>query len=272
MSEVMFSFLGVCTYFDAFRSFFPDGPAHRMLLVNGQNSGISGVEPHIAKIQMFDAQMDSVEPPSWFPPRLPGFPNTYTFSLEGTGFTITVERENGSFINDALALPSLQDQLSVPLPPPNPAVVYDANPETASVYVDFEHGTITGKVLPIDDPAAITQLVIGAPGDTVTVKFKQWGEPDNVWSVTLHNDTLDEQGNLIPAGVNITNFPEGGNEDNPSDFFLQYLTVLPFPSTSDITIPDRLDLLELPVSQYNYSITGLAALDVHPGCSNSNYP
>jgi hypothetical protein len=271
MSEVMFSFLGVCTYFDAFSSFFPGGPAHRMLLVNGQNSGIPGVLPHIAKIQMFDAQMDSVEPPPWFPARDPNFPNSFAFSLAGTGLTITVEGEIGPFINDALGLPSLQDQLSVPLPQPNPAVVFDADPEQASVYVDFEHGTITAKVLPIDDPAAITQLVIGAPGDTVTVKFTQW-VTGNVWSVALHNDTRDEQGNLIPAGVNITNFPEGDNEDNPSDFFLQYFTVTPVPSTSDITIPDRLDMLELPVSQYDYSITGTAALDVHPGCSNSNYP
>jgi|GEM_PF-4098382 len=269
MSEVMFSFLGICTYFDAFKSFFPDGPSHRMLLVNGYDHRIPGTEPHIAKIQMFEPQMDS-QPPSWFPPNLPGFPaGTYTFSLEGTGFTITVEGESGPFVNDALGLPSLQDQLSVPLPPPNPLVVHDALPEHASVYVDFEHGTITGKVLPIPDPAAITQLVIGAPGDTVTVKFRQWGNPDHVWEVTLHSTKTDDQGNLIPAGMNITNFPEKGKEDNPADFYLQYLTVTPFPSTSDISVPTQVDL---PVSQYNYSIHSIPVTDVHPGCSNSNYP
>src|SRR5258706_15781773 len=223
MAQVMFSFLGVCTYFPTFREYdtSPDAPAHRMLLVNGGPAAIAripttGIDPHTAKIQMFLDQIISIKGgPAEFPRS--EATDSHTFSLsDDLGMKIWVENANGSFGEAGIAsLPGLREHLSpaIPLPPPN-SFVLDEDPTGASVYVDFDLGTITAFRLPVmNSGMGITQLVIDTlPGEDVIVKFRQF-QSANEWTVTLRSVTS------LPAGVVVTNMATAGLTENPLDFY-----------------------------------------------------
>ena len=269
MGQVMFSFLGVCTYFSAM---------NRMVLANASQSVINSnpelssvqppVEPHIARVQMFYEQMNENDPiigPPGFPPS--DRPNSYSFALNGFAISVQNPILNG-VINRAEGLPHLGAQLVDPakLGTPSPLVT-DEDPATASCYVDFSAGQIEGLVLPINNPPGISQLTIETDGDPVIV-FRQF-QTNLQWTVQLHNDKVID-GQQQPAGVNIVNFPaDGSKSDAPQDFYLQYLTTTPFPPIADIRIPPT---PLLPISRYSYNIHGIDTEDVDPGCSNSNYP
>jgi hypothetical protein len=271
MAQVMFSFIGVCTYFPTFREYDPrpDAPAHRMLLVNGGPEALrkiptTGLDPHTARIQMFLDQIISIEGPEGFPAS--DRRDSYEFSLsDDLGMKIQVEDVSGPYEEFNIAnLPGLQEHLSSPPPirPPS-SLVFDEDPKGASVYVDFDFGTISAFFLPVlNSGMGITQLVINTPGEEVRVKFRQF-RSDREWTVRLrHPDTS------LPAGVNITNLPTTGLKDDPADFHIQYLTVQP-PFPNDIM---GVGALSLPPSPFRYNMPVVNTLDADPGCSNSHYP
>jgi len=273
MAQVMFSFLGVCTYFPTFRDFdsSPGAPAHRMLLVNGGPNAIrkipsTGLGPHVAKIQMFHEQIISIEGPAGFPRS--EAPDSYTFSLsDDLGMKIWVEDAVGPFEELNIAnLPGLAQHLRTSLPPPN-SLVFDEDPTGASVYVDFDFGTITALLLPVlDSGMGITQLVITTPGDEVRIKFRQF-QSDNEWTVRLRDGTS------LPGGVNVTNMVTAALTENPRDFYLQYLAVQPpFPPIEDIQLVNTVPVLPLSPFGYGMPVTGFGNQDADPGCSNSHYP
>jgi hypothetical protein len=274
MAQVMFSFLGVCTYFPTFRDFdsSPNAPAHRMLLVNGGPNAItkipaSGIDPHTAKIQMSLDQIISIEGgPAAFPPS--EAPDSYTFSLsDDLGMKIWVEDAVGPFTEVGIdRLPGLKAHLSSKLPPPG-SLVFDEDPTGASVYVDFDFGTISAFLLRVlDSGMGITQLVITTPGEDVRVKFRQF-QSDNEWTVHLRNATS------LPGGVTVTNMASAGLTENPLDFYLQYLTVQPpFPPTKDIALVNVVPVLPLSPFGYGMPVNAIGGEDADPGCSNSHYP
>jgi hypothetical protein len=283
MAQVVFSFLGVCTYFPTFREYDPSptAPAHRMLLVNGGPEALkkiptSGVDPHTAKIQMFRSQIISIDGgPAAFP-RSETEGDSYEFSLsDDFGMKIWVEDVSGPYEEFNIAnLPGLQDHLSTPrpIPPPN-SFVFDEDPKGASVYVDFDSGTISAFLLPVlDSEMGITQLVITTPDDEVLVKFRQF-QSGNEWTVRLRDSGTALLPPDTPGGVTVSNMVTAGLTENPKDFYLQYLAVQPpFPPLANIKFVN--EQLVLPLSPFSYGIpsNAISNQDADPGCSNSHYP
>jgi hypothetical protein len=273
MAQVIFSFLGVCTYFPTFRDYdtSPDAPAHRMLLVNGGPNAIEkirmgGLSAHTATIQISRQQVIGDLPP--------GFPVTevtadyYKITLNDTfGMKIWVEDTIGSYQEFNIAnLPGLEEHLSIALPPPNP-LVFNEDPTGASVYVDFDSGTISALLLPVMDSAmGITQLVINTSGEDVGVTFKQFGS-ENEWTVRLRD------GITLPGGVTVSNMVAAGLTENPLDFYLQYLAVGSlFPPISDIRLVNEVPTLPPATFSYGMPVNSNSFEDADPGCSNSHYP
>jgi hypothetical protein len=282
MAQVMFSFLGVCTYFPKFRDYdhSPDAPSHRMLLVNAGENALKRlpprlkrlkIDPHTASIHIFH-EIVNVDGPKGFP-----LDSKQTLTMtDKLGFRVWVEGAATAGVqeNGIDGLPGLQSQLkAAKVPRPDPLVVSDGNPQTASVYVDFDSGTISGLWLPIlNSGMGITQLVIETPGredDPIPVKFRQF-QSDNEWTVWLKPEVA-VPGSADPTGIVVQNMPTDGLKDDPQDFLLQYLAVKPFPPIDDIRLVT--EALPLPKSHFTYGMPPrLFTEDADPGCSNSHYP
>jgi hypothetical protein len=283
MAELIFSFLGVCTYFPTFQTYdpTPEAPPRRMLLVNAGKNAIKRLEPlgvpidpHTASVQIFH-EIIKIDGPEEAP-----FPidSTQTITMsDKLGFRIWVEGATGPFQSkDTQNLPSLVAQLSgeatFPLPD---SLIFDANPETASVYVDIYSGTLSAFWLPVNDSGmGITTLTITTPDDEIRneirVKFRQF-RSQNEWTVHL-KPRIVPLGSAHPAGIVIKNMPTKGLKDYPADFYLQYLAVTPIPIGQVKPVPHT---LKLPKSPFSYGLpqkTSVANQDADPGCSNSHYP
>jgi len=280
MAQVMFSFLGVCTYFPTFRDYDkrPDAPPRRMLLVNAGAKAIKQrlniglpIEPHTASVQIFH-EIIKIDGPA--KARFPIDSNQTVTMSDTLGFRIWVEGATGSFQeNDIEKLPGLAAQLSdsTALPSPDP-LVFNANPQAVSVYVDIFSGTLSAFWLPVKDSGmGITQLTIESPGDLVPVKFRQFQSP-NEWTVWLRPGIAPPHP-TDPTGIVVKNMPAGDLRNDPADFYLQYLAVSPIPFHHIKQVTGKLDL---PVSPFTYGMpdkTGTGGnQDADPGCSNSHYP
>lgn len=283
MQPMWVSFLGICTHIWEDQPDAEPHPVwgHRIVLVNASNPDTInnnphlnklGIKPHIARMQIFNEQIVSIQGPAAFYP----FNDTLLLNLDGVTVQIVNNGQN-TLAKEAECMP----QLGGPqhgVPPvtgiaPGPAVTMGLS-ALASCYFDFAFGEVLGTVVdkspnpkfkPADCGVLLYQTqTIGNPQILIT-PF-EGGVPT---VVTLHNSEIDKEGNQKPAGMNIMNTPNGADKDNPSDFMLHYLAANKFPD--DTVTVSRPGCPSNPFS-YNLHRAPIAVNELGPGCSASNLP
>ena len=263
MGKVTISFLGVCTIFRDLATRLPNVtglPTSRVVLARATQEfrNLTGVEPHIGKLQ-FVADEVTFDGPG-LPADSPG-----VYTLDGVGLSIVnaVTVEPPPPPSRGLdCLPSLSAYLQGTIGQP---ATYVFVPDRANVQAWFDvPGTYQWLAwLMRADPRcpivpSISVLTMETVGDPVLL-YSPW-DATRPTRVTLKGDA---------PNINVMNFAHGEAlvEDN-NDFMLNYWLTVPFPSPSNIQIPQANACTQ--ESPMSYAVKGCG--DAGPGCSNSVYP
>jgi hypothetical protein len=269
MGQVIVSFIGVCTYIrkSAYPDFAPaDIAGRRWVLVNATQSIIENnpnlnrrtpaIDPHIPKLQLMDWQATLLEG------ELPFEPDGDTQVLDLTaGYSMSIINAIGDEIDDSelVCMPSLK-MLAPDLGYVGPAVL-DPTPATTACVFDFQSGRLQGTQLR-QNGAGVTLLTIDTDGDPILEILPFGGTAPSLFR-------LQNQRTELPPGVNVMSFPWGsGKVDNPTDFYLHYLTAGTFPA--DATIQTQ--ALTCAPCPFTYGLPPSFTATAGPECSNSGYP
>ncbi len=258
--KVQFTFLGICTYFNDFASWFPGpaAPPHRMVLVNGVDEPV----PHYARLQVDNAD-DTWE---WTEDGelVRGGHGKYELNVAGGPVKISVPgpSHDQGWTNNAWCLPHLQNAIpdGQRISRPNGAVV--DGPEGAC-YVDFTYGTIDGYAVPAAPKSkprlmkAISIVTIETVKPEVTIA---WQDGTVVSGIKLKGDSA--QTDLL---ITISNEPEGTSDDHTKDFALNFKVLEG--GTPPYWIPPT-TIACPPYCLCQEAVGG----DAGPGCSNTDYP
>jgi hypothetical protein len=149
-------------------------------------------------------------------------------------------------------IPSLTS-LVTGLAPLSVSMVDGRDPLKASCYFDVDSGAFDGGKTALGSAIAILTSDLNDDHAIITASSFVWGGEGTI--------EIKSGAEIVVANVGV-----GPNADSPSDFLLHYRVFEQFPANaiSPTTLADGLQV-------QTASILGVA-LDVGPGCSNSNYP
>ena len=269
MGTVRINFLGVCTIFRDLPSLLPpdlqpplDLPPNRVVLARTTDCfmRVTGVDPHIAKLQFVADQIIIDGPP--LPPTDPPQENTY--SLNGVGLKIkNATQTELSSVCGLDCLPSLAAYLDGKLPPP---ASYVFLPDGANVqaWFDVQGGDAKAykmRTIPSCDLVpSITILTMETDGDP-QLEYQPWD--GSATTVTLARAAE-------PPDVNVMNFAFGkAFVDDDDDFLLNYWLAETFPKITKIAIPHA-NVCKEKSPKPGFHVGGCG--DAGPGCSNTTYP
>jgi hypothetical protein len=274
VDDLVINFQGICTHIweDQPNAAFSPVWGHRIVLVNASSEVISqhpvlkNINPHVARMQLFQDQVDSIEGP--LKSQFQTVDGVVQFFFHGQTVTVPNTSPEATLVKNARCLPQLNVDKSLTDLAPGLAVT-EALQSSALAYFNFELGTLEGtRGLGIETQPGPAILMYRTNTDGLPViRIEQFPGAGTIafrpTDITLHR-TGDR-----PPLVTILNTPLPPDTGSEFDFTLHYLAANGMPTSPVPVGPVGCPLN--PFADTFSSITG-QAFDTGPGCSASNLP